>query len=326
MRNTNKLLSTCHNLVPLWCGLFLALVFSPMARAESSISAPHIEVSLLSEVESVQPGEPFTVGVYLQPEEGWHTYWQNSGDTGLPTRIAWTLPEGAAAGELQWPYPERADYQGLTNYGFKRPSLLMAEVTPPVNLSDDSFRVVASVSWLVCEEICIPGRTELDLTLPASRSFPADSANSDLFTATRAELPVPLDYESAIFQVDGRVVAEIQGVPEALRSAEKIQFFPLVNGYMQNALAPTIMPTEDGLRIEAVAKETNIRVPEIMDGLLVVENQGEVRALQFTAQPTNSLIVSTGANLNYSILTILVFALIGGVILNLMPCVFPVLS
>lgn len=303
-----------------------ALFFCASLQAAERIEAPHIEVALLSEVASVQPGESFSVGVLLEPEEGWHTYWLNPGDTGLPTRVSWDLPDDVSAGGLQWPYPERADYQGLTNYGYNGPALLIADIEVPANYSRDSVDIAAQVDWLVCEEVCIPGQGTLDISLPVGES--SFSEDAGLFAETRAAHPVPLEFESANFQFGAEAVIQIHGVqPDAL-SFDRIEFFPLQQGYANNSATPRIIRAVDGLLIQTGLKEANITVPDELEGLLVIESDGEVRAVQFVAQPDPSLIPGSApaATLDASLMLMLLFALLGGLILNLMPCVFPILS
>lgn len=303
-----------------------ALALCTPAQAVERIEAAHIEVALLSEVASVQPGETFSVGVLLDPEAGWHTYWRNPGDTGLPTRVNWTLPASVSAGELQWPYPERADYQGLTNYGYKGPALLIADIDVPADFSGESLDIAAQVDWLVCEEICIPGRGTVDISLPVGES--AISADAGLFEATRAKHPTPLSFASANFQFGAEAVIQIHGVDPGVLNFDQVEFFPLQTGYANNAASPRIIRTVDGLLIQTGLKETNIRVPDPLEGVLVVKSEGESWAVQFTAQPDPGLISGnpTAASLDASLLLILLFALLGGLILNLMPCVFPILS
>lgn len=303
-----------------------ALVFFVSAQAAERIEAPHIEVSLLSESASAQPGESFSVGVLLEPEAGWHTYWRNPGDTGLPTRVGWTLPDGISAGDLQWPYPERADYQGLTNYGYERPALLIADISVPANYRQDSLDIEAQVDWLVCEEVCIPGQGVVDISIPVGESLPSENAGQ--FAAARAAHPMPLQYESAIFQFGAEAVIQIHGVEADALNFDRIEFFPLQKGYANNAATPRIIRAADGLLIQMGLKETNVLIPDELEGILVIESDGGTRAVQFAAQPDPSLISGNpiAASLDVSLILILVFALLGGLILNLMPCVFPILS
>ncbi len=315
------------SLPSLIAALFAALTPFAAVQAVDSVTAPSIQVSLLSEQAVVVPGQSLSVGVLLEPAPGWHTYWRNPGDTGLPTRIEWNLPQGVTAGELQWPLPERADYLGLTNYGYKGPALLIADLQIPANFAADQLTVAAQVDWLVCEEVCIPGRASLDIALPLAAVAELSPAAAR-FAETRQSHAGPLQYASANFQFGAEAVIQLHGVENAVLQARGTSFFPLQPGYADNAATPRVIRAADGLLIQTGLREGSLIVPDALEGLLVFETEAGPRAVQFTAQPDPSLIPGTGSApaLDTSLLLILVFALLGGLILNLMPCVFPILS
>jgi thiol:disulfide interchange protein DsbD len=148
----------------------------------------HTKASLLSETDAARPGQPLTVGIRLQMEEGWHTYWRNPGDSGLPTRVKWELPAGFAAGEIQWPYPIRFRTGPLVNYGYEHDVLLPVEIRVPAALPASHVRIAGRVDWLECQEACLPGRAELSLTLPV-RATAAPGAQGALFAEARRRLP-----------------------------------------------------------------------------------------------------------------------------------------
>ena len=144
---------------------FLSLLAAP-GRAASA-AGPHGTVDLVAEQTTVQPDRPFWVGLHFQLEQGWHIYWTNPGDSGEPPRVKWTLPAGFQAGPLHWPIPRRIEDHSLIDYGYQNEVLLPVEITPPANLSVGSdVQLSATVNWLVCREICVPGRAALALTLP----------------------------------------------------------------------------------------------------------------------------------------------------------------
>lgn len=164
--------------------LGIVLLMSATARAG------HVQADLLSDVSAVQPGKPFWLGVRLKIDPGWHVYWKNPGDSGLPTRVKFSLPDGFTAGALQFPAPQRLVLPGdIVCFGYENSVMLLAKITPPENLPAD-FRgqFGAQVSWLVCAEVCIPGRDTLSLTLPTSAS--PDSGNRELFDEWIGQLPV----------------------------------------------------------------------------------------------------------------------------------------
>jgi thiol:disulfide interchange protein DsbD len=157
-----------------------ALAQSPPGR--------HTKASLLSETDAVRPGQPLTVGIRLQMEDGWHTYWQNPGDSGLPTRVKWDLPAGFAAGEIQWPFPIRFRSGPLVNYGYEHEVLLPVEIRVPASVPAYPVRIAARVDWLECQEACLPGRAELSLSLPVRPAAPP-GAHAAVFAKARRRLP-----------------------------------------------------------------------------------------------------------------------------------------
>jgi DsbC/DsbD-like thiol-disulfide interchange protein len=165
--------------------LFAALLAAP-AGGERAVTA-----SLIPEVESIRPGKAFWLGVRLQMAPGWHTYWKNSGDSGLPTRVTWTLPAGFQAGPLQWPYPERLVSGPLMDYGYQGDIALLAEITPgPSVQSGGQAPLALQVKWLECREKCLPGSADLSITLPVRAEPPRMAAPwAALFREARQRLP-----------------------------------------------------------------------------------------------------------------------------------------
>src|SRR5687768_7062458 len=122
----------------------------------------HVKVSLIPEVRTIAPGAPFSVAVLLKMDPRWHTYWTNPGDSGAPTEIKWALPPGFEAGPIQWPHPERIEVPPLVSFGYEGEAALLVRITPPRDLkrdvnSGERVTLAAHVSWLECEELCLPG-------------------------------------------------------------------------------------------------------------------------------------------------------------------------
>ncbi len=147
-----------------------------------------VKAELLADTSAIVPGKPFTVGLLLRMEPGWHTYWQFPGDAGIPTEIKWKLPAGWKVGEIQWPIPLKLSEPGdIQIYGYHDEVLLMQQVTPPLSVREANMKLAADANWLVCEKICIPGGKSLQLELPISAS--SSPANTDLFERFRRLLP-----------------------------------------------------------------------------------------------------------------------------------------
>ena len=151
------------------CALLLAILFSAFALRDSAAAQTGLQVQLVSEQSAIIPGKPFTVGLWLVHDRGWHTYWRFPGIVGVPTQLKWKLPPGWKAGELTYPEPERTHMFKITAQGFDRDVMLRAEITPPAKLKiGETITLNASASWMCCGSSCQPGWKELSLTLPVA--------------------------------------------------------------------------------------------------------------------------------------------------------------
>jgi DsbC/DsbD-like thiol-disulfide interchange protein len=157
------------------------------ATAQTGASR-HVRASLLAETAAVRPGQALTLGIRLEMARGWHTYWRNPGDAGLPTRARWELPEGFAAGEIRWPRPIRFRTGPVQSYGYENDVLLLVEVRVPPSLAGREARLAGRVDWLECEVACIPGRADLSLVLPVRTEAPP-GPHAPLFAEARVLLP-----------------------------------------------------------------------------------------------------------------------------------------
>src|SRR5689334_17515470 len=168
--------------------LALAALCAAAPAAAAPVQTPHVEAELVAESTSWVAGAPNWVALRLKPEPGWHTYWRNPGDSGLPTTLAWTLPEGWSSGEISWPYPSVNRLGDLVNYGYDAQTLHLVPLTLPPKIEGE-FTVKALAKWLVCADICIPGEAQLSLTLPVAEIATADPIWSPRFADARARLP-----------------------------------------------------------------------------------------------------------------------------------------
>jgi thiol:disulfide interchange protein DsbD len=172
-------------------GALSALAVPLILSSSVSAQAPpgrHVKASLVAETDAVQPGRPLTVGIRLEMEKGWHTYWRNPGDSGLPTRAKWDLPPGFAAGEILWPYPIRFPTGPLVSYGYEHDVLLPVEIRVPASMTGPEVRIAARVDWLECLEACLPGRADVSLTLPV-RAAAGPGPHAALVSEARRRLP-----------------------------------------------------------------------------------------------------------------------------------------
>ncbi len=315
-------------------GFLISILFFP-AQAEISYDA-HTQVELVSETTSIRASEPFWVALRMKTDEKWHTYWQNPGDSGLPTKIIWTLPEGFSAGPIHWPYPKRIDSAGLTSYGYEDEVLLPAEITPPANIPQSAVVIKAQAEWLACEIPCIPGQADLSLTLPISETKPPlDPRWQPAFTRAREGLPiVDPHWRIGAFQNENNI--QIRLYPRSYSNEIKhFEFFPNEgNLIVHSALQKFEFFNKEKFFSLTLLKDqrTGQIRPQRLHGVAVVyvNDQTVIKVLKVDV-PLEDLskdLLAAGEKGKQTspLWLMLVFAFLGGVILNIMPCVFPVLS
>jgi thiol:disulfide interchange protein DsbD len=327
----------------------LAFVLAGPALAQSGagsagagsavVKTDNVRAELISEVSEVKPGEPFWVALRQQIRPKWHTYWKNPGESGLPTEIAWTLPEGAKADPIVWPVPTLFDIGGVINYGFKDEALLLVRITPPASAAG-KLALQAEANWLVCEDVCIPEEGKLTLDLPVGAAArPADANTRALFDKARRSVPVESPWPARFgVGVSGDPTLEIaaKGLkPDTIRG---VYFFPAEWGPVASMAKQTASVTADGIVIPLKKGDAKARsAPQEIAGTLVLTERtgdGEQRQAfdlvakldpKFVPSASTPPLTATGAE-SLSLVEALLFALLGGLILNLMPCVFPVLA
>ena len=295
------------------------------------VDAPHVRAELMAEDNGLRPGSTQWVGVALTPAPGWHVYWQNPGDSGLATRIEWTLPAGFAAGPIHWPYPHAESLGELTNYGYSDATLHLVPLEVPADI-DGSHSLQAHVKWLVCSDVCIPGEAQLALTLAVDPAAATAAATGAVFAAARAQLPQPWPGGPVQYQVTDSDLS--LRLPLPLPAAAEVRFFPLANDLLNHAAPARIARDDDALRLTQALSPYFVEAVAPVDGVLVVRDRNRDQAFAISAQPGDvpAVIGATDASTlpapsaGPGLATVFAFALLGGLILNLMPCVFPVLS
>lgn len=300
--------------------LFLALM--AMAGSLTAQTVEGVEVvkaRLIANVDAAVPGQTLIAGVELTMAPKWHTYWQFAGDAGIPTALKWTLPEGVAAGTIQWPLPESILEPGdIQVYAYHDTVLLQVPITVPVNFSDKTLTIQVAADWLVCAEICVPGSAQLELTLPVqSRANPANAAE---FAAAQALVPsndpppFSADWQRAeIGEGENRKPGwkiAVSGLPT---DAKTVQFFPAPPEGMEVGHPVISLVTNGRATIEIAA-------PDAFPAVIALEpaNRG------FWSAPMVETTSPAGGGLSLG--WALFYGFLGGLILNLMPCVLPVIS
>ena len=304
-----------------------------------------IEVEFMAEASNIVPGEPSWVGIRLTPAEHWHTYWKMGGDSGEPTSLnEWTAPEGTDIGEIQWPAPHWLPFYDtdLVNFGYESEVLLQLPITIPADYEGDSVELSTLAYWNVCDQICIPGEERLNLTLPVGDVLELDATKAALFAEAREQVPSTDHQINSIIAVAGeRVSLGFDSADNLFANFSEAWFFPEQRRVIKPGPLRYVSLQPSLLQITHQQPRRMLDDLSEVYGVLVLENeQGERTSYDFVnpaADVSSTTILPLAAASNSSasgpasgdgggLLLYMAFAMLGGLILNLMPCVFPVLS
>jgi thiol:disulfide interchange protein DsbD len=185
-----RVLPAASGVWPVLAVVAVLLVCRPSTgRASATGGSENVDVNLVSERTSIRPGEPVQVGFHMKMKRGWHTYWKQPGDAGLPLRIEWALPAGFAAGPIEWPTPERIPTGELMSYGYGQEVLFGVTITPPARVGTDSVTIAGTFDWLECKDVCLSGSARLEIALPVGSDPPRPGPASRLFAEARSRMP-----------------------------------------------------------------------------------------------------------------------------------------
>lgn len=337
------------SILALALSLFVSLVMTPsplpfmtggQASAISNDNGPYVRVSVHPEMSSPKARKPFALAIQQTIAPGWHTYWKNPGDSGAAPVHTWTLPDGWTVGSIQYPAPDKIPYGPLMNYGYTGQATLLQTLTPPSHYDGSPLTLTGRFDVLVCKDICIPETTTLHI--PLGGNTVGRAGDQHRVTQAKRALPRTVQSKASIAQKDGYFQLTLQGMdqvaPQGIKSAT---LFPEAWGFVDNA-APVTSDYDpktgrltvsqkrgDGLLSKALNTDTHftglVRLTDIQGKIDDVRVASSFAA----APPSPSLSAPSSAEPTSETLSwagALLFAFIGGVILNAMPCVFPVLS
>ncbi|MEM9387021.1 MAG: protein-disulfide reductase DsbD domain-containing protein [Pseudomonadota bacterium] len=295
------------------------------AAAPSVVETPHVTARLVADQHGYVSGQPLSVGLHFALIPGWHVYWRNPGDSGEPPYVDWQLPEGVEVGEIAWPMPERIDVGPLRNYGYEESVLFAAPLDPGDRTGPLTIRLEAA--WLVCEELCIPEEGTFTLTLPpAMASSPGPDA--PLFGQARADTPIASPWPVRYRSTDGGIELELELAAATAARINDAYFFPHEYGVVRHAGEQPWRNTPSGLRLTLPSGELGLASASPLVGVLVVEEDTAdgPRRLAFTVDASEVSSASPPTGPALGLLIAILFALAGGLILNLMPCVLPIIA
>jgi thiol:disulfide interchange protein/DsbC/DsbD-like thiol-disulfide interchange protein len=308
----------------------LGLGASHGAFAQGKPRDPLVEVSLVSEYLEVRPGETFWIAMHQDIYPGWHTYWTNAGDSGEPPSLKWRLRGGLEVGALLFPPPERVPFMDLMNFGYSDEVILPMQVTVPRDAEIGSRLVLeADAQWLVCEDICIPEEGSVSLILRIGPTNVVDEIWSSIIKDGVGKLPTASPWE-VIYEVSDSKISLFLKAPDFAAvfksgTVQEAAFFPHNQGLIQHAEEQTFVASKDGIRL-SVGRGYDAGDLEEVTGLLVFTQDLADGSLtnSFSFVGRKGVVGNVGGG-SLSFLQAILFAFLGGIILNIMPCVFPVL-
>ena len=322
------------------------LFFSSIVHGQ--VAKPDTSIELVSEVASVAEGESFSIALHLEPKEGWHIYWINGGDAGYPPRMreGWVHPENFAIGELQFQAPHFVPFMNLMSYGYDDSTLFIADVVVPESFEGD-VTISAKVDWLACDDsTCVPEDGEVSITLPKGDGS-TDRDWQARFSAARAQHPTEMSWNATFTTSDSEVILDVE-IPSGITLLHDIWFFPESESLIDHAAEQTIQASDGRIRVKTVAGSRYDSYDEFHALLQTVPESGSlsqsfrIHATRVDQLPSNkftSVKARTPINFGTEVFSVpepenavqeffnaFLFAFLGGLVLNVMPCVLPILS
>lgn len=303
--------------------LFTALILLNFGSAQAATGSnepdQYVQIEIIADKTSVKDGDTVTIGIKQDIYSQWHTYWQNAGDSGTPLEIDWKAPDGFNFSALNHPVPKIINYGPLTNYGHEDETTLLQTLTLPATLPDGAVKLEADINLLVCHDICIPENHKATLILNGDQK-----PNKEAIDQARMKLPTSLAFEGHLKEKNGQlIVTVLTEDTSAFINTETINLLPIEWGILDNTATTKAEITEIGLQL--THKRGDRALSEISDFPFVIaytDPVGDRQGIELSL--STNLNGASSNSLNF--IQALLLAIAGGLVLNLMPCVFPVLS
>ncbi len=304
--------------------LSLILAFSTGSAAfAQSPEAKHVSIRLLPEKTQLQGGDTVTVAIQQKIDNGWHTYWLNPGDSGSAARITWKGLEDIKTAPIQWPLPKKMPIGPLTNFGYENEVTLLQDITLPEDIGQGPQLITATLDILVCHEICIPETHTASFTINGDQ----DGSPATIEKA-RAKLPLEMGWATALAEKDGNLVVTIKtDMPSAFAKLKSIDLFPEEWGLIDNTQKTSATKDESSLTLTHKRGDRDLSDVPVSKLVVVYEDTaGQRKGVRLSTLIDGTNPQSGEADNMVGIAKAILLALLGGIVLNLMPCVFPVLS
>ncbi len=279
----------------------------------------HVQIKLIPSVDTAIAGQSFDLILEQKIDEHWHTYWKNPGESGLPIQVKWNAPEGVEISAFQWPVPKALDVQGIMNFIYEDTVHLIATVKIPENLQDKTLSITAHADWLVCEEICIPETGVFSVDLPVGEH--AQLVNQGIFKS--ADRALPSLYTGLLSLRENGTHFELELEINPFKAGDPILFFSEDWGLVKAGSAADIQTKNSKTIFSFPRTDRALADISSFKGVLAQGNIGfQINEIPLTVSEEKLSPPPVQTNLWSAVL----FAILGGLILNLMPCVFPILS
>ncbi len=297
---------------------------------DSDEDSSTVVASIASEYSSIQPGSSFLVAINLKMKKDWHTYWRYAGEVGFPTEIKWDLPKGITNGDIIWPTPHKFIADDIVNYGYKDNINLLVKMTTSKDIAMGDVTLKGDVSWLACKESCIPGEQTLSTAITIAKANVINSKTTALFTQSKNKIPRKNDFKNLQLNKKNHTYFISLNTIEFSDSfkPKEVIFFPYDDTQIPYNGSQKITLTNDKICIEIEALKNASEA--FLNGVLLFKNANQEFSYEIQIRPSdnkkNLMNTEAQSTENTSLFMILIFAFIGGFILNFMPCVFPVIS
>ncbi len=301
--------------------LFLAILAfgAAPAHAASSVTTEHARTSLIAEMTGVAPGGKITLAFAQRLQPGWHVYWKNPGDSGLPLDFKWILPDGASAGTIDYPAPHRIPIGPLVNFGHEGAPVFLTGITAPADaVIGETMAIGLEATWLICAEICVPESGSFSLAVPVVAAPETNTSAASIFASARAAMPVAFDGKAFFSVGGGKLTLDLP----ARDVADDVYFFPAGENISEPAAPQLMRHKGDRMTLTINGGASLASLGDIVEGVVALQTNGVAAAYDVTAQrraPSNDA-APAGPLAGF-----LLAAFLGGALLNLMPCVFPIL-
>ena len=310
-----------------------------------SVQAAHTQVQLVLANTSARPGDTVLAGVHLKMEPGWHTYWKNPGDAGMATKIVWQLPSGVTNGDIEWPLPKKLPPEEVTTYGYEDEVVLLVPLKLAADLKPGPLDLKAKVSWLECKEQCIPGSAEVEATLTVGGETKT-SPDAALLNVWMSKTPQTNNlfsfharWEKSVSDDTRTIIIEGTQTAADIIPIEKVDFFPDTNDQLEIQGTTEKVDSKNGFALRKTIKKLSGDWPSRISGVVVIEGNKQrwgfelnepIASLGTSSTPSGTSESSTqsasSAQPAQPLWRMLFYAFVGGLILNIMPCVLPVIA